>query len=245
MSGPVTRTRQGAIAALAITAAAGLSLSGIPQGVAGQAASQGSGAAVKAKSPLVRQPDRKGDYDARTGSLKTQLRETDSIAADRARAIAALGTSLGSQGIVDIDPATGTPRNIGRLDGFLTGASSARASTVALRYVRAHLKAMGLSRADLKTLTLRDSWVDIAGIHHLSWTQSSHGIAVFGNGLKANVTKRGQLISIQGSPISGLARMTRHTSASPRLSATTARDVAAKAVGGAAASSASVTSKSA
>jgi extracellular elastinolytic metalloproteinase len=245
VSGPVTRTRQGAIAALAITAAAGLSLSGIPQGVAGQAAGQGSGAAVKAKSPLVREPDRKGAYDARTGSLTTQLRRTDAIAADRARAIAALGTSLGSQGIVDIDPATGTPRNIGRLDGFLTGASSAQASTVAMRYVRAHLKAMGLSRADLKTLTLRDSWVDIAGIHHLSWTQSSHGISVFGNGLKANVTKRGQLISIQGSPIAGLSRMTRHTSASPRLSANTARDVAARAVGGAAAATAEVTSKSA
>jgi extracellular elastinolytic metalloproteinase len=244
VSGPVTRTRQGAIAALAITAAAGLSLSGIPQGVAGHAASQGSGAAVKGKSPLVRQPERKGAYDARTGSLKTQLSQTSSMVAARGEAIAALGKSLGSQGIVDIDPATGTPRNIGRLDGFLTAASSAKASTVAMRYVRAHLKAMGLSRADLKTFRLRNSWVDVGGIHHLSWTQESHGISVFGNGLKAHVTARGQLISIQGSPIAGLARMTQHASASPRLSASTARDVAAKAVGGAAASSAAVTSKS-
>jgi extracellular elastinolytic metalloproteinase len=245
VSGPLTRTRQGAVAALAITAAAGLSLSGIPQGVAGQAASRGSGDTVKANSPLVRQPERKGDFDARAGSLRTQLRDSNSIVGSGDGAVAALAKALGPQGIVDIDPATGTPSNIGRLDGFLTGASSAKASTVAMRYVRSHLKAMGLSRADLKTFRLRDSWMDVGGIHHLSWTQSSHGISVFGNGLKANVTKRGQLISVQGSPIAGLARMTRSTSASPRLSASTARNVAAKAVGGAAASSAAVTSKSA
>jgi extracellular elastinolytic metalloproteinase len=246
VSGPVTRTRQGAIAALAVTAAAGLSLSGIPQSSATSAPTTSAGNILNAAAATANggQSNRLGAYDARSGSLRTQLGEASSVVAHRGKAFKALVRSVGPQGIVDIDPATGTPRNIGRLDGFLTGPSAANASTVALGYVRAHLPAMGLTKADLKTLTLRDAWVDAAGIHHLSWTQSANGIPVFGNGLKANVAKRGQLISIQGSPVSGLTRLAAKTSATPRLSASSARNLAARAVGGSAAKSSAVTSKS-
>ena len=85
----------------------------------------------------------------------------------------ALRSSLGTQGIVDIDPLTGTPRQIARLDGFLTGPSGKAASAVALDYVRAHLDAFALSSADLATLVLRKDYTDVAGIHHLSWSRRS------------------------------------------------------------------------
>jgi hypothetical protein len=103
-----------------------------------------------------------------------------------------------------MDGFTGTVRELARLDGFLTSASSRPAARVAMGYVRSHLSALGLQRADLATFRLRRDYVDIAGIHHLSWTQSAGGLTLFGNGLQANVTRNGQLLSLGGSPVSGL-----------------------------------------
>ena len=55
---------------------------------------------------------------------------------------------------------------------------------------------------------LRRDYVDILGTHHLSWTQSSHGVTAFQNGLKANVTSDGRLINLTGSPVHGLRAST-------------------------------------
>ena len=124
-----------------------------------------------------------GYYDAR------QLSESPLIKADRAElsARSAADTrfyrSLGAQGVVDLDPLTGTPRDLGRLNGFLTGRSPAPARTVAMNFVRLHLGALGLTRADLKTFRFRQDYVDAIGVHNLSWTQSVDGTTVFGNGL--------------------------------------------------------------
>jgi hypothetical protein len=120
------------------------------------------------------------------------------------RARASLARSLGSQGVVSADPQTGTLRMVGRLDGFLTGASDRPASQVAMDYVRSHLRAFGLNRADLRTFRLRQDYVDIVGTHHLSWTQVAGGVTVFRNGLKANVTSDGRLINLTGSPVHAL-----------------------------------------
>ena len=48
---------------------------------------------------------------------------------------------------------------------------------------------LGLQPGDLDTFVLRKDYKDVAGIHHLSWVQVVQGVPVFGNGLKANVTK--------------------------------------------------------
>jgi extracellular elastinolytic metalloproteinase len=45
-----------------------------------------------------------------------------------------------------------------------------------------------LTASDMRTFRLRRDYVDISGTHHLSWTQSADGVAVFGNGLQAAVT---------------------------------------------------------
>jgi extracellular elastinolytic metalloproteinase len=117
---------------------------------------------------------------------------------------AALAQRLGSQGVVIADPQTGTLRMVGKLDGFLTGASSRSASLVATDYVRSNLRAFGLDQADMGTFHLRQDYVDIVGTHHLSWTQSAGGVTAFGNGLKANVTSDGRLINVTGSPVHNL-----------------------------------------
>src|SRR5690348_526403 len=52
-------------------------------------------------------------------------------------AAAAMLAGLGTQGVVQVDRLTGTPRQVARLDGLLTGPSGEPAATVALRYVAA------------------------------------------------------------------------------------------------------------
>ena len=67
-------------------------------------------------------------YDARTAG--TALAVGPRIA----KARSSLGRSLGTLGVLQSDPVTGTLRYVGRLDGYLTDASAAPASAVALRY---------------------------------------------------------------------------------------------------------------
>jgi hypothetical protein len=135
-------------------------------------------------------------------SRATRASVTSSRAVVRARAT--LAQHLGNQGIVIADGQTGTLRMVGRLDGFLTGASVRPAARVGMDYVRSHLLAFGLDGADLRTFHLRQDYVDIAGTHHISWTQSDGGVTAFRSGLKANVTADGRLINLTGPPVHGL-----------------------------------------
>src|SRR5262249_55535861 len=118
--------------------------------------------------------------------------------------VKALRSQLGQQGIIQIDALTNTPRRVARIDGFLTGASSAPAANIALDYVRSHQDVFNLSPADVNGLILSNKYQDIEGAFHLSFTQQVGGVRVFGQGLKAHVTKDGQLIQIDGSPVPNL-----------------------------------------
>ena len=77
-------------------------------------------------------------YDARTAGTAV------AVGPRIAKARSSLARSLGTLGVLQSDPVTGTLRYVGRLDGFLTEASTAPASAVALRYVRANRRAFGL-----------------------------------------------------------------------------------------------------
>ncbi len=142
--------------------------------------------------------------------------------------VSSLRKSLGPQGVISLDPLTGTPRTVSRLDGFLTGPSGHSPSRVVLDYVRAHPDVFRLTGADLAALQLRSRYTDVSGILHLSWTQQVGGVPLFGNGLKGNVTRDGRLISVQGSPVPNLGTL----SATPRLTAAGARATAIRNVDG-------------
>ncbi|MGZ5307239.1 MAG: M36 family metallopeptidase [Actinomycetota bacterium] len=130
-----------------------------------------------------------------------------------ARARTQLARRLGAQGVIQSDPLTGTLRMVGRLDGYLTGRSTRPARAVAMGFVRSNLAGFGLTRADMTTFRLRQDYVDIAGVHHISWTQSKGGVPVFHNGLRANVTNDGRLLNITGSPVHAI----RVVSAAPSI----------------------------
>ncbi len=142
---------------------------------------------------------------------------------------------LGPQGLLELDPATGTARQVARLDGYLTPSSDDAPADIVRKYLRVHPDVFGLSADQVRDLTLRGQYTDVAGTHHLSFVQSVDGLPVFGNGVKANVARDGQLINVVGSPVrvrnlpSGLTP-TRVTSAQARHTAV--RDIAGAQAGG-------------
>ena len=217
----------------AVGAVAVLGLTSLP-GVAATAPGHGD----LSSSPAVTSArgDAKSSYDARSVAFKGRV-------GGQAAAAAAKSVGLGSGASVDVDALTLTPRNLSAVDGYLTAASSAAPQKIVADYLAAHLPAIGLTRADLSTFTLRTGYQDVAGVHHLSWFQSVAGMPVFGNGLKANLTKDGQIISLQGSPVSGLAAL---AAAAPAggLDAARARSGAAADVQGAADVASTVAGKS-
>jgi hypothetical protein len=203
-------------------------------GMPSQAATSGHSPAVHASRA------RGGDATARTPGYydARQLQGSALVKADRqaldarTKADTSYYRSLGGDAVVDIDPLTKTPREVGRSDGYLSGPSSASARTVAMNYVRSHLAALGLTSADLSTFRFRQDYVDTIGIHHLSWTQSVQGATVFGNGLRVAVTRQGRVLSVQGSPVSGLAKLAAAAPAATEVTAAAARTSSARDVQG-------------
>ena len=169
-------------------------------------------------------------FDTRT-TLQAQrvlAQRQQQLVAHPPAGLASLRRELGEQGVVQLDALTATPRFVGRLDGFLTGPSSRPASAIALDYVRAHAGVFGLSAAELAQLTLSREYVSIDGTRHLTWLQSANGVPLFGNGLKASVTARGELVNVLGSPVANL----RAPRISPTLAAGTAVGAALRDAGG-------------
>ena len=222
------RNKSLAVAAISSTVLA-VSMLGLPSQAATSGGTRAQSSGVRGGDNTSRTP---GYLDARQLSGKALVKADRREVTDRTRADSAYYRSLGSQAVVDLDPLTHTVRDFGRLDGYLTGPSSAPARTVALTYVRSHLDALGLTQADLSTLRFRQDYVDVSGVHHLSWTQYAAGSTVFGNGLRVSVTRDGRVLAVQGSPVSGLAQLAASAPTATKVSATSARTTAARNVGG-------------
>ena len=207
---------------------------GVASALALTAASVSSGPAQakapgRARTPEISTPSDKAKfYDSRKDPAPARVLRgrAAQLSARPSGGVAALRTELGRQGVVSMDPLTGTARSVSRLDGFLTGASGRPADAIARDYVRAHPDVFGLDAAGVSGLTLRRDYVDIAGSHHLSYVQSVAGVPVFGNGLQANVAGDGRLINVVGSPVAGLPS----GSSAPAIPADRARVAAVTAV---------------
>ncbi|MGW6280994.1 M36 family metallopeptidase [Kribbella sp. NPDC055071] len=225
-----SRRGRGLLAVTAVSAATVLAVTAASGANAAPTAGPPTGKAKAAQTDTPASKDRKGNYDARTPSAKTTYARSAKVAGKESAASEKFRNSLGTQGVVELDPNTGTPAQVTKLDGFLTGKSAKKAADITLDYVKAHPEVFKLSTADLTTLKLRKDYVDDLGTHHVFWSQVVDGIEVFGNGLKSNVTKNGQLISIMGSPVAGLTAQaqTRSAEAAPQVTADGARTAAAE-----------------
>ncbi|MEU1270922.1 M36 family metallopeptidase [Streptomyces sp. NPDC005799] len=164
-------------------------------------------------------------------SQQTLIRRDATLTkAEQRPGVRKLRQQLGIQGVLELDPATGTARQVAKLDGYLTPPSGNSPQDIVRNYLRSHPDVFGLSDAQVHDLTLRKQYTDVAGIRHLSFVQSVDGVPVFGNGVKANISHDGRLISVLGSPVRDLPS----TLARARFTGTQARDTAVRDIAGAA-----------
>ena len=98
----------------------------------------------------------------------------------------------------------------------MTGAAAGDRATVAMRWIDGNRTALGLSAADVSTLTLSDRAVDKgSGFTFLRYRQSFRGIPAFDGGLRVNLDRGGRILNVTGAPIAGLGI----PSVTPQLSA--------------------------
>ncbi|GAA2631572.1 M36 family metallopeptidase [Paractinoplanes durhamensis] len=160
----------------------------------------GSATAAPHPTPAPGKTPVPADYDARHDPATAGLLDATAtlLAAKPPAAVSSMRAALGLQGIVDMDALTGTPRQVAKLDGFLTGPSRKPAVRIARDYLTAHADLFGVDPATLK---LGRDYVDIEGTHHLSFRQQVGDVPVFGNGIRADVARNGALIQVTGSPV--------------------------------------------
>src|SRR6185295_10786091 len=109
------------------------------------------------------------------------------------RAASVLARDFGRQGVVDVDHASGRPRVIARLDGYLTGPSAASEEDVVRDYLRDHPQLFGLDADDLAGLRVARSYVSRGRVRRLVFEQRVGGVPVLDGELVANVMTDGRL----------------------------------------------------
>ena len=108
-------------------------------------------AATAAVPPAAFGFRRAAEGDGRSrGSLPATAAARAEIARNGSAAVRSYAATLGREGIVSLDATTDTPRVVARTDGFLTAKSSKPKARIALDYLRAHLRAFGLTANDLQ-----------------------------------------------------------------------------------------------
>jgi extracellular elastinolytic metalloproteinase len=186
-------------------------------------------AVASAVGPAIRTPlAAKPFFDSRTTDRASVSRPPGVSARERS-ARNRLRDRLGPQGVVQVDPLTGTARTVQRLDGTLTGVAAGDRAAVARRWLRDNRAALGLTAPDVAALTLADRTVSRAtGITHLRFRQSYRGIPAFDGGVRVNLDRGGRILNVTGAPISGL----HVASITPRLDAAEAARALRRDVGG-------------
>lgn len=134
----------------------------------------------------------------RTDDGRTRLPLTALPAPSVLLARAQMATQIGPGAIVQTDPYLGAIRWVANVDGSITGPSPLTPKDIALSFVQGHRKAFGVTLRDLALLRFRRDYVDILGIHHLSWEQVLGNEPLFGAGLKASVADDGSLVTVAG-----------------------------------------------
>jgi hypothetical protein len=151
-----------------------------------------AGAFAAASAPAASLPN--SGFDLRTGPA----RATAPAGARAARR--ELRSDLGPRSLLSVDRATGRPRVVGRLDGALTGPSSATDAEVALGYLREHAVVYGLTSAQIAGLDVGVQRRAATGLRSVQLTQSFGGATSIDSGVRALLDRDDRLIELVGSP---------------------------------------------
>jgi len=134
-------------------------------------------------------------------------------------AVRSMVREIGSGARITYDPIFGTPRQLLRYGGYLTGPTRGSAVGVARAWLNAHRTAFGLSAAGVRGLVVSRNYTNPASrTHVITFTQVFGGLqAVAGGRLNVAVTRDGRILNFTGSP-----RPSAGLSVRPRLSAASA-----------------------
>lgn len=211
------------VAALALLTAG---LAGSATAGPGTAASAASAAPAGPAAPAAKSAGEfRGNYDSRDAVTAAGLKSSARTLRTHGASYSKLADDVGGDAEVQIDPLTKTPANLASRTGFLTGPSGKSADQVALDFVRANLKPLGLEPGDVASLRKVRQFTDINKITHVYWSQVVDGRTVFGNGLRAHVDRAGRLIALQGAPVASAASLAKRAAA-PTLGKKAAIDAA-------------------
>jgi extracellular elastinolytic metalloproteinase len=133
-----------------------------------------------------------------------------------------LREKLGRETIVDIDPKTGTPREVLRLDGFLSTARTGDPTTVARDWIEDHSDLFGLDDDDADCLRAVAHETSPAGVTDVTFAQTYAGVRAFNTFIRVSVAPGGRVLAVTGSPTPDL----RPNTTAPALTATQGRALA-------------------
>jgi extracellular elastinolytic metalloproteinase len=160
-------------------------------------------------------------YDSRSadrGSVRDLQRASraagSAVRSARANELRRLGTG----GKLQLDSLTGTPRSYQDLDGTLSRSTGGSPAAVALAFARSRAGVLGLSDADIDALGTPKVVSSPSGISSVRFTQRYKGIPAYDNDLRVNLDRVNRVLSVTGSPVSGLSV----ESVTPKLSASQA-----------------------
>jgi extracellular elastinolytic metalloproteinase len=149
-------------------------------------------------------------FDSRAQARERAGRAGSTVAAARptraaARARASLRSRLGRAGVLRIDPLTGTPHQLLRTDGALSGPRGGDRTDIALDFVRANKAAIGLDESDLDGLDVLRRPTTARGLTVVHFRQLYRGIPAFDNDLRVAIDRAGRVHSVTGAPRPDLA----------------------------------------
>src|SRR4051795_4419937 len=139
--------------------------------------------------------------DAPLAFLDSSLGAAPVSAAPGVRAAAQrLRQKLGRETIVDIDPKTGTPREIVRLDGLLSGPHIGDPTAIARDWIEDNAALLGLDDHDTNCLQAVAHDTSPAGITDVTFAQTYAGLRAFNAFIRVSVAPGGRVLNVTGSP---------------------------------------------
>ncbi|MCB1056731.1 MAG: M36 family metallopeptidase [Acidobacteria bacterium] len=156
-------------------------------------------------APLARgvaAPGEERNFDAR---IETQLELSVSPSALQVKAAETLRREV-PELAVEFDRTTGATRTLYNRMGFLTSSAHGDPMDLALEFVRANLDLLGLSEKDLADYEVTDSvYSKLSGTTHIYLRQTHAGVPLYNGQLHINVSRDGQILSVNNAFLPGLA----------------------------------------